>query len=90
MTLPTQILAGFVLIILVIGSWRGDNSIRNYFELKDSALVLEKVVQDLEDENAALAFEIEKIEKSPSYALKVLREKYHVTAENESIIFFAD
>ncbi len=86
--LKILILLSFV--VLSIGAWRGENSVFKFFELRKSELVLEKTVAALEDENQKLRNEIEKITASTSYAKKILREKYHVTEENETIVFFAD
>ena len=77
-------------IVMIIGSMRGQNSLATYFELKESHRVLLKAVNDLESENKAIRDEIYKLNVSPQYARKVLRDKYHVTDENEEIIFFAN
>ncbi|MGC5189163.1 septum formation initiator family protein, partial [Escherichia coli] len=61
-----------------------------YFEIKKSREVLRQTVASLEQENETLAGEFERIRTSPSYARKVLRDKYHLTEEGEDIIFFAD
>ena len=45
---------------------------------------------ELETENANLAAEIERIKESKSYARKVLRDKYHVTDDDEKIVYYAD
>lgn len=76
--------------VLGLGLLRGEKNILAYFELKDSEELLLQTVQKLEQENQKLTHEIDKIRKSPHYARKVLREKYHVTEPGESIIFFAD
>lgn len=78
------------LIVLVIGIIRGERSIGNYFELQHSRDVLKKRVDSLQTENTHLSREILKITKSKSYAKKVLRDKYHITDEDEKIVFFAD
>lgn len=76
--------------VLGLGVIRGEKNILAYFELKESEELLLKTVEKLEKENRNLQEEIDKIENSPIYARKVLREKYHVTEPGESIIFFAD
>lgn len=76
--------------VLAIGMVRGENPFNRYFKLSESREVLAETVDSLENEISHLSEELEKIQKSPNYAQKVLRDKYHVTEENESIIFFAD
>lgn len=78
------------MITLGFGIIRGESSIRSYFELKKSRKVLEETVHALQAQNNNIALEIDKIKSSPEYARKVLRDKYHVTDENEKIIFFPD
>ena len=53
-------------------------------------VILEEAVVGLKAENEHLAGEIIQIKESKAYARKVLREKYHVTDENEKIIYYAD
>jgi cell division protein FtsB len=81
------ILLFFGIIVIGVGVFRGENSIVTYFELRDSQKVLEETVLNLGKETADLELEITKLRKSPDYALKVLRDKYHVTEENEKMIF---
>lgn len=78
------------LLVLIIGSFRGNQNLLNYFKLKQSHVRLEEAVDKLEAETNQIQEEIQRIEASPSYARKILREKYHVTEDNERIIFFAD
>ena len=77
-------------VVFIIGMIRGENPFKSYLELSASKQVLANTVQELEGKVGYLNREIEKITRSPSYAQKVLRDKYHVLEENESIIFFAD
>ncbi len=77
-------------IVLAWGSLRGENSLEKYLELSASLDVLESTIQQLRSDVSDLNEEINRIENSPTYAKKVLRDKYHVTEENEVIIFFAD
>lgn len=60
---------------------------RDLFALQDSQKLLAKAVENLDRENDNLAEEIEKIKRSREYSLKVLKDKYHLTEEGESIIF---
>ena len=76
--------------VLAIGMIRGESPLSNYFELRESQGVLADTVHGLHQEVSTLKEEISKIENSPNYAHRVLRDKYHVTEENESIVFFAD
>lgn len=78
------------LIVLLIGTLRGDGSILDFFKLKKSLALLEDSIDKIEHSNQELSEEIRKIKDSPDYARKVLRDKYHVTEANEKIIFFAD
>lgn len=68
---------------------RGGRTISNYFALTGSRDLLEKTVDELEIETQKLANEIHNIKSSKRYAEKVLKDRYHVTDQNESIIFFA-
>ncbi len=82
------VIAGVAVISL--GLVRGSSSLSDYVELKKSREVLGKTVDDLRKENEELSNEIMRIKSSPSYAKKVLRDKYHVTEPDEDIVFFAD
>ncbi len=90
--LPRDVTIFFVaaISILNIGLFRGSSSIAGYFDLKQSRDALANTVDKIIDENGSLRTEIERIVNSPVYARKVLRDKYHVTEENEDIVFFAD
>lgn len=90
--MPTalKLLITLSFVVLTIGALRGENSVFKYFELQKSEAVLQETVANLETENELLQSEIQKISQSTNYARKILREKYHVTEENETIIFFAD
>lgn len=69
---------------------RGESSLQTYVELQRSQEVLGKTVNKLEDENRSLSQEIYKLKNSKEYARRVLRDKYHVTDADESIVYFAD
>jgi cell division protein FtsB len=88
-TMITPVLC-FGALVLTIGVLRGEHSIANYFELRQSREVLGKTVAGLQNENSDLSKEIVKLKKSKGYARKVLRDKYHITDDDEKIIFFAD
>ncbi|NRA44613.1 MAG: septum formation initiator family protein [Oligoflexales bacterium] len=78
------------ILTLSIASFRGKTSVLDYFDLKESSLVLKDALNKIELDIERLRLEIKRIKESPSYAHKVLRDKYHITEEGESIIFFAD
>ena len=86
--------AGFLYIfataVITIGIMRGETSIGRYFALAKSKTILQEAVTELETENTNLATEIERIKESKSYARKVLRDKYHVTDDDEKIVYYAD
>src|SRR4051794_32686404 len=82
------LLAGMVIVNL--GMLRGGSSISGYFDLKKSRDTLGQTVGNLKKENEEISAEIMRLKSSPSYAKKVLRDKYHVTEPDEDIVFFAE
>ena len=76
--------------VIGMGIVRGENSVQGFYELKRSRDVLAGSVDLLKKENSGLSDEIQRIKKSPTYARKVLRDKYHVTDEGEDIVFFPE
>ena len=72
------------------GIFRGEYSILDYFALKEGQNILYKRVLSLDKETKALAEEISNIKESKEYAQKILKDKYHITEENEHIVFFTD
>lgn len=76
--------------LLIFHALRDHSKYTNYLKLIKSKEVLEEAIAKLEAKNNYLEKEIERIKNSKSYALKVLRERYHITEENEKIIFFTD
>ena len=82
-------LAAFALV-LGVGILRGESSIENYIKLRKTRDILEKTVKNLESENRFLSQEVIKLQKSKSYARKVLRDKYHLTESDEYIEFFSE
>lgn len=85
-----RIIYGLTILVLLVGTFRGEGSVLDYFKLRKSLGVLEATIDKLEAGNKELSDEIHKIKASPDYARKVLRDKYHVTDPDEKIIFFAD
>jgi cell division protein FtsB len=83
-------LLGFTFAVMNIGIFRGPSGVNDYIELEKSRDVLSKAVENLKTENEAISEEINRIKSSPQYARKILRDKYHVTEEDEDIIFFAE
>lgn len=84
------ILTFFCVLVLGIGTMRGEQSIENYTQLKKSRDALQQRITTLQNETQNYRKEIQKIVKSKSYAKKILRDRYHVLEEDESIIFFED
>lgn len=80
----------FSIVVLNIGIMRGESSLERYLELRKSRNILDEAVNNLDKDTSDLKQEIQKLRNSPTYAKKVLRDKYHVTEENEDIIFFAE
>lgn len=80
----------FGVAVINFGIYNGESSVESYQELRTSQQELSQVVNRLKSENEVLQTEISKLKNSPSYAEKVLRDKYHVTGPNEEIIFFVD
>ena len=80
----------FGIVVLAVGIVRGRSSLTHKYRLERSAAVLRQQLDQLQAENKTLADEINKIKNSPSYARKVLRDRYHLTENNENILFFAD
>lgn len=80
----------FATVVIAVGVFRGETSVGKFFSLSKSKVILEETVVGLKAENEHLAGEIIQIKESKAYARKVLREKYHVTDENEKIIYYAD
>ena len=83
-------LVGFTFVVMNIGVFRGPSRMSDFLELEKSREVLSRAVNNLKEENENLAEELSRIKSSPSYAKKILRDKYHVTEEDEDIIFFAE
>ena len=79
--------AGFILIMAML---RGEIGVSDYFRLDKSRLILLSALNNLEAEQAYLKDEITKLTMSKEYALKVLKDRYHIVGENEYIIFFND
>jgi cell division protein FtsB len=77
-------------LVMAVGMVRGESSVKGYFDLQQRRDVLKQTVDGLKTENAAIGDEIMRIKKSPAYARKVLRDKYHVTDEDEDIVFFPE
>jgi cell division protein FtsB len=82
------VLAG--VLIVNLGIIRGSSSFASYGDLTKSRDVMRATVGGLKKENDELKDEIQRLLRSPSYAKKVLRDKYHVTEPDEDIVFFAD
>lgn len=87
-TKPIAFLVCYFSLVLVVSFVRGEHTISNFFQLKSSQKKLEEHLHILENENADIAVEIEKIEGSSDYARKVLKDKYNLLEEGEEVLFF--
>ena len=76
-------------LVLILGIFRGEVSLDQYYQLSQKREELQAAVDSIQQRNEHLREEIKKLKKSSSYAKKVLRDKYHVMDEDEEIIFFA-
>lgn len=79
-----------LMIVLLIGLLRGYSGVLNYLALQKSHKILADKVSLLVNETRYLSDEIERIETSKSYAMRIYKDKYHVTEEGESILFFTE
>ena len=77
-------------LTLACGLLRGQFGIVDYFSLRKTKETLLHRIKELKQKNMEVSREIEKIKKSPSYARKVLKDRYHVTEADEHIIFFTE
>ena len=84
------LLSFFFVFLLVFHTLRDFEKYTNYLKLSQSSQVLEETLEELRSKNAELKEEIEKIRNSKNYARKVLRERYHLTEDDEKIIFFSE
>ncbi len=76
--------------LFLFGVIQGQTSIFDYLDLTKSRDVLQQATYKLEREVANLQLEIKKINTSKVYARRVLRDRYHMTAPNEYILFFPE
>jgi cell division protein FtsB len=77
-------------VVILLGVVRGSSDTTRYFELKKSLNDLNSTVENLKSQNLSLETEIHNIKTSPQYAKKILKDRYHITDENEDVVFFAD
>lgn len=77
-------------LLFLLGIFRGPNPIAPFLELTKSHDVLKRSIEITKAKADRISSEIKRIEENPEYARKVLKDKYHITDENESIVFFAD
>lgn len=83
-------LLGLFYLVLILGMFRGERSLSNYIALHHKKKLLETTVSNLEAGIHHLSQEIHRIENSPEYAQRILRDKYHLLAEDEQLILFDD
>ena len=62
----------------------------HYLNLQKSKAILSITIEELKAEIKAMEKEIDRIESSKSYALRILKDKYHLTTKDEEVLFFAD
>ena len=77
----------FASLVLVLGIIRGESSLSSFLDLSKTKKELELRVDDLKQQNKDLANEMERIQSSPMYARKILKDKYHLTDKDEQLIF---
>jgi cell division protein FtsB len=83
-------LMGFAMLVLAIGTFRGETSLRTYLSLLESEKVLIYTVNQLSNESMRLEKEIAMTKTSSEYVHKLLRDKYHITEKGEQILMFED
>lgn len=88
--MPSIFISCAAIVVLTIGILRGELGFSQYFALKRSQVILENTIAALEEENKNLSQDIKKLKESSRYARKLLRDRYHLTEENEHIVFFSD
>ena len=77
-------------LLLVVSSVRGGGGLFHYLNLQKSKAILSITIEELKAEIKAMEKEIDRIESSKSYALRILKDKYHLTTKDEEVLFFAD
>lgn len=75
-------------LLLWANFFQGKTSFSDYLALQKSQGRLKEAVIALDEEIKLLEEEIHKLEVSKDYAKKKLKERYHLTESQESIIFF--
>lgn len=83
-------LLGLFYLVLILGMFRGERSLSNYVALHHKKQLLATTVSSLEANIHHLSQEIHRIENSPEYAKRILRDKYHLLAEDEHMLLFDD
>lgn len=76
--------------LLTIGIVRGSIDTLRYFELKKSLTELQQATYELRNENKNIELEVLNIKTSPQYAKKILKDRFHMTEDNEDLVFMAD
>jgi cell division protein FtsB len=76
--------------LLSIGIVRGSIDTLRYFELKKSLAELQQATYDLKNDNKNIELEVLNIKTSPQYAKKILKDRFHMTEDNEELVFMAD
>jgi cell division protein FtsB len=89
-TIWVPMLLAWGIAVIGLAMFRGESSFDGYLALVKSRDLLRGTVGQIAQENSAIQSEILKLKESPSYARKVLRDKYHVVEQDENIVFFAE
>lgn len=91
--LLTKVFTGIIIAfsaILLVGIVRGSIDTLRYFDLKKSFNELKQATHNLRKENQEIELEVHKIKTSPQYAKKILKDRFHMTEDNENIVFLED
>lgn len=90
MHLYFQFLVYLGALTMLVGTLRGNHTLKDIAELKKSHNILKKTVDNLQDEIGQLSSEVLKLKTSPDYALKVLRERYNYRRDQEEVLYLPD
>jgi len=80
----------FGCFILISGIFRGEQTWKNFSELKAKHAEIELIQKQLAQKNKQIKDEINLIKSQTTYAQKVLKDRYHKVTDDEEIIFFND
>lgn len=75
-------------VALFSGIYQNKEAYKEYRKLKNAEIHLQNKVDSLNNQIETMQSEIDNIRSSAVYAKKILKDKYHVTDDDETIIFF--